>query len=133
MLITITALLIHLPDISRLWQDKAVLRARLKLQMLQDEADIVPQLQIRQLLSLAPKIPTVKGSSIPKIIHQSYKDSKLPADFKAYRKSWMKHHPSWVYQFWTDEVSSSQCERPPRSGHPMQLHTRLKLVSEWQS
>jgi hypothetical protein len=84
LLISATALVIHLPCISQMWQDRQVLRARLKLQILQDEADIVPQLRISQLLSLATKIPSIRGSGIPKIIHQSYKTTTLPADFKAY-------------------------------------------------
>jgi mannosyltransferase OCH1-like enzyme len=104
LLIIVTAFMIHLPAISQMWQDKKAMQKHLQLQTMKEESEMLPQLKIRQLLRLVPMIPSIRGSSIPKIIHQSYKTTTLPQEFKEHRKSWPKHHPSWVYQFWTDEV-----------------------------
>lgn len=40
--------------------------------------------------------------SIPKIIHQTYSDEKLPVNLARFQDSWKKHHPDWEYRFWTD-------------------------------
>lgn len=39
---------------------------------------------------------------IPKIIHQIWLGSPLPAEFKEYIESWLEHHPGWKYKLWTD-------------------------------
>jgi mannosyltransferase OCH1-like enzyme len=39
---------------------------------------------------------------IPKIIHQIWLGSKLPAEYEQYRKSWLDNHPNWIFIFWTD-------------------------------
>lgn len=39
---------------------------------------------------------------IPKIIHQTWKKSKLPEQFRAYQKTWIHHHPDWEYRFYDD-------------------------------
>ncbi|MEM7061702.1 MAG: glycosyltransferase [Cyanobacteria bacterium P01_B01_bin.77] len=40
---------------------------------------------------------------IPKIIHQTWKSSELPADMLAFQQSWITHHPHWEYRLWTDQ------------------------------
>jgi len=40
---------------------------------------------------------------IPKIIHQTWKNKKVPSLFKAFVNSWKKHHPSWEYRLWSDD------------------------------
>jgi mannosyltransferase OCH1-like enzyme len=40
---------------------------------------------------------------IPKIIHQSWKDTNLPPRFEKWRKQWLKMHPDYTFMFWTDE------------------------------
>ncbi|KAG7673905.1 putative Inositol phosphoceramide mannosyltransferase 3 [Nannochloris sp. 'desiccata'] len=43
------------------------------------------------------------GSSIPHIIHQSWKKNELPIHFFTWSKSWKDQNPDWEYRFWTDE------------------------------
>lgn len=40
---------------------------------------------------------------IPKIIHQIWLGSKVPKCYLAWRKSWQKFHPGWIYILWTDK------------------------------
>ncbi|MDO8288282.1 MAG: glycosyltransferase [Parvibaculum sp.] len=40
--------------------------------------------------------------SIPKIIHQLWKDDAPPARYLKLIESWRLHHPTWEYRFWTD-------------------------------
>lgn len=39
---------------------------------------------------------------IPKIIHQTWRDKRIPAAFRPYVDSWRKCHPDWEYRLWTD-------------------------------
>ena len=48
---------------------------------------------------------------IPKIIHQTWKNTDLPPDFKQSRESWIKHHPNWTYILWTDEMNRKFIEQ----------------------
>ena len=41
--------------------------------------------------------------SIPKIIHQTWKNESIPAKWQALARSWREHHPAWDYRLWTDE------------------------------
>jgi mannosyltransferase OCH1-like enzyme len=41
---------------------------------------------------------------IPKIIHQTWKNSNLPVKFRTYQKTWINHHPQWEYRFYDDEA-----------------------------
>lgn len=41
--------------------------------------------------------------SIPKIVHQTYKNSTLPPRLQAYRNSWKKALPKWEHWMWLDE------------------------------
>ena len=40
---------------------------------------------------------------IPRIIHQMWKTSDVPAAWKPLAESWKRHHPDWEYRLWTDE------------------------------
>ncbi|HEY9078016.1 MAG TPA: glycosyltransferase [Anaerolineaceae bacterium] len=39
---------------------------------------------------------------IPKILHQTWKDDRIPEDLRQYQQTWEKHHPGWRYILWTD-------------------------------
>lgn len=39
---------------------------------------------------------------IPKIIHQTWKTSALPAAFQHWQKSWLEMHPDFEYRLWTN-------------------------------
>jgi mannosyltransferase OCH1-like enzyme len=45
---------------------------------------------------------TVKDSSIPKIIHQTWKTTEIPEKFRIWRESWVKTHSDWTMILWTD-------------------------------
>jgi mannosyltransferase OCH1-like enzyme len=38
----------------------------------------------------------------PKIIHQTWKDEKVPAFLAPCQESWKRLNPSWEYRLWTD-------------------------------
>lgn len=40
---------------------------------------------------------------IPRIIHQTWKDSEVPARWRHFQASWRRLHPAWEYRLWTDE------------------------------
>lgn len=40
---------------------------------------------------------------VPKIIHQTWKSTKVPSEFGRWIKSWNEHHPDWEYWLWTDD------------------------------
>jgi mannosyltransferase OCH1-like enzyme len=40
--------------------------------------------------------------SIPKIIHQTWRDKRLPKAFQQYASTWKRFHPEWEYRLWTD-------------------------------
>lgn len=42
---------------------------------------------------------------IPHIIHQAYKDEKIPEQLQQYVKSVIEHNPNWTYYFWTDAAA----------------------------
>ena len=41
--------------------------------------------------------------AIPHRIHQTYIDEYIPTAYTSYIQSWLKHHPSWEYYFWSDK------------------------------
>ena len=49
----------------------------------------------------------VQGSlhfgSIPKIIHQTWKNDKLPSQWRQYFDGWHEKHPDFLHVLWTDE------------------------------
>lgn len=49
------------------------------------------------------QFPPGGESRIPKIIHQTWKDTDIPHQYVEWMKSWTKNHPGWTYMFWTDE------------------------------
>src|SRR4051794_26367104 len=40
---------------------------------------------------------------IPLILHQTWKTSEVPDEWKPYQQSWKDHHPDWTYRLWTDD------------------------------
>ena len=40
--------------------------------------------------------------SIPKIIHQLWKDQHVPQRYQPLAETWKRHHPDWTYRLWTD-------------------------------
>ena len=41
--------------------------------------------------------------SIPKIIHQTWKDDKIPGKWKSSPDAWRAHHSDWTWVLWTDK------------------------------
>lgn len=39
---------------------------------------------------------------IPKIIHQTWRDSSIPPEFEAMSRSWRDSNPGWTWRLWTD-------------------------------
>ncbi|KAI9208645.1 nucleotide-diphospho-sugar transferase [Polychytrium aggregatum] len=46
-----------------------------------------------------------QGPRIPQIIHQSWKTSELPKRFEKWANTWKRHHPTWTYVLWTDDMN----------------------------
>lgn len=40
---------------------------------------------------------------IPKIIHQTWKTTDIPAEYKQWVNSWKKYNPDYQYRLWTDD------------------------------
>ena len=38
---------------------------------------------------------------IPRILHQTWNTSEIPAKWRGYQSSWLENHPSWQYVLWT--------------------------------
>jgi glycosyltransferase involved in cell wall biosynthesis len=38
---------------------------------------------------------------IPRVIHQTWKDSTIPEEWRSWQESWKTHHPAWDYHLWT--------------------------------
>lgn len=58
------------------------------------------------LLNISPSTSnTAKQttSAIPKIIHQTWKEKKIPTKYLSFQQSWHIHLPNWQYRLWTDE------------------------------
>ncbi|CAL1535837.1 unnamed protein product [Lymnaea stagnalis] len=51
--------------------------------------------------------PSNGSPKIPKIIHQTWKNSNVPPEFVSWIKTWLQHNPDWEYWLWTD-ISSRQ-------------------------
>ena len=45
---------------------------------------------------------------IPKIIHQIWLGGALPQEYVPLRATWHKHHPEWIFVFWTDNPLNYQ-------------------------
>lgn len=42
---------------------------------------------------------------IPCLIHQTWKTSPIPPEYKQWQASWIHYHPTWQYRLWTDDDS----------------------------
>jgi mannosyltransferase OCH1-like enzyme/glycosyltransferase involved in cell wall biosynthesis len=51
---------------------------------------------------LQQRQPQLKSSTIPKIIHQTWKDENIPPQLAALQQTWRERHPDWEYKLWTD-------------------------------
>jgi glycosyltransferase involved in cell wall biosynthesis len=51
---------------------------------------------------LQQRQPQLKSSTIPKIIHQTWKDENIPPQLAALQQTWQEKHPDWEYKLWTD-------------------------------
>jgi hypothetical protein len=49
--------------------------------------------------------------SIPRIIHQTWKSSCLPIEFRAYQAKWRSLHPDYEYRLWTDADNAAFVQR----------------------
>jgi glycosyltransferase involved in cell wall biosynthesis len=54
------------------------------------------------LQKLPDKTVTSISQTIPKIIHQTWKDKNLPPYLAALQRTWQEHHPEWEFKLWTD-------------------------------
>jgi len=43
--------------------------------------------------------------TIPRIIHQTWKNETIPAHFALLVDTWKQNHPGWEYVLWTDEMN----------------------------
>lgn len=48
---------------------------------------------------------------IPRIIHQTWKDSNIPDRFQSAAASWRHHHPDWEYRLWTHDDLAAFVEK----------------------
>ena len=64
------------------------------------------QHQLKELLQLLAQ-PLDESPSIPKIIHQQWKDENIPIQFQKWRNKWLQYYPSpqCTHLLWTDESS----------------------------
>lgn len=51
---------------------------------------------------LSPRPAAAPGPGIPRIIHQTWKNAEVPAEWRPYQERWRALHPDWEYRFWTD-------------------------------
>lgn len=42
---------------------------------------------------------------IPRIIHQTWKDTNIPEHLHCFVRSWQQHHPDWDFILWTDKMN----------------------------
>ena len=49
-----------------------------------------------------PKSKTPTGDHTA-IIHQTWKNTRIPTHLSSHSKSWRQHHPDWRYYLWTDD------------------------------
>ncbi len=40
----------------------------------------------------------IREHHVPRIIHQSWKDTNVPEGFRPWQDSWKKNHPGWEYR-----------------------------------
>jgi mannosyltransferase OCH1-like enzyme len=61
--------------------------------------------------------------AIPKLIHQSWSSTELPAKFERWSSTCRQQHPDWEWVLWTDEDN----EELVRTHFPWLLKTYLGL------
>jgi glycosyltransferase involved in cell wall biosynthesis len=54
-------------------------------------------------VAASPADAAARPVLIPKIIHQTWKDRRVPFDYLGFVDSWRRFHPNWEYRFWSDE------------------------------
>lgn len=60
----------------------------------------------------------VSNHSIPKIIHQTWKDTNIPLEWQAARQSCLDMHPGYEYKLWTDASSEAFVDKHyPKLAH----------------
>lgn len=45
----------------------------------------------------------VRGTHVPRILHQMYRERQLPPLHRAYQHTWSRLHPDWTIVLWTDD------------------------------
>ena len=45
----------------------------------------------------------LREPAVPRVIHQTWKDEEIPAQFRRYVQTWTATHPHWEYRLWTDD------------------------------
>ncbi|KAJ3127056.1 hypothetical protein HK098_006853 [Nowakowskiella sp. JEL0407] len=58
--------------------------------------------KLRNALNSMDREKSFSKRSIPKIIHQSWKNEHLPAKFEEWASSWKQQNPEYQYTLWTD-------------------------------
>ncbi len=53
------------------------------------------------IMSVPSHVPT-GAMSIPRILHQTWKDDSPPEPLRTWQQTWRDHHPDWDYRLWTD-------------------------------
>lgn len=51
----------------------------------------------------AEEFPADGPTRIPKIIHQTWKNTQIPDHYVDWIRTWVEKHPDWTYMFWTDD------------------------------
>jgi hypothetical protein len=71
--------------------------------------------------------PSRGQTTIPRIIHQSWQNTALPAKLESYRQTVLDVHPDWHYALWTDtDVDSLIQNHYPWARRPLAL-ARLRI------
>lgn len=65
----------------------------------------------KNALSSIEKFIETKHTTIPKIIHQTWKNEELPENLSMLAKTWKELHPDWHYILWTDEMNREFVKR----------------------
>lgn len=75
------------------------------------QAGLVPMITASGNIPLHGNTAATSGKSIPRIIHQTWKDATIPEDLAHYRQSWKQHHPDWTFILWTDHANRELIRR----------------------
>lgn len=63
-------------------------------------------------------------ASIPRVFHQIWLgDAPLPAEYRKYQKSWLRHNQGWDLRLWTETDLPDDLERP-------EIYERLRQPAE---